>query len=276
MIIFHLQAPYNTEVYSLVGDSSAMTYFSIDPNSGHIRLKTSLLQDTAQQYTVLVRVTDNAQPQRPAANTATVLVNVLRNKFTPFFLNSSYSRQISENLAVGSSVAQVTALDNDPQNTFERVHYDIIGDDAAPVYFDIAQTTGTLSVSQSLVGVVESTFYVRVRAYDNGQPIPRSNTTVVTVTIKRNLNAPVISPTLYEKVIPDTTPLGTVVATVGATDADTSSPHNVIRFLSSTTNSLADEFFFLDAVSGDVSVKKSLTLDTTQNSVYVVSTYIIT
>ncbi|XP_046579033.1 protocadherin Fat 4-like [Haliotis rubra] len=261
-------APYNTEVYSLVGDSSALTYFSVDANSGHIRLKTSLLQDTAQQYTLLVRVTDDAQPQRPAANTATVLVNVLRNKFTPFFMDTPYSRPISENLAIGSSVVTVTALDNDPQNTFERVNYEIIGDDAAPVYFNIAQTTGTLSISQSLVGVAESTFYVRVRAYDNGLPIPRSNTTVVTVTIRRNLNAPVISPTLYEKVIPDTTPLGTVVTTIGATDADLSSPHNVIRFFTSSPNSLADEFFFLDAVSGDVSVKKSLTLDTTQNSVY--------
>ena len=57
---------------------------------------------------------------------------------------------------------------------------------------------------------------------DNGQPTPRFNTTLLTVTILRNLAPPVFNPVLYSAAVQDTTPLGTVITTVTATDTDTS------------------------------------------------------
>ena len=44
------------------------------------------------------------------------------------------------------------------QGTFERVSYEIIGDDAAPVYFQIDSQSGVISVRSSLATASDSVF----------------------------------------------------------------------------------------------------------------------
>ncbi|XP_041364041.1 cadherin-23-like [Gigantopelta aegis] len=274
-IIFKLVAidsdntsPYNQVVYSFVGNSPGQAYFMLDANTGQIRLRTSLLQDSAQQYTLLATASDSTKPARSAPQTATVQVSVIRNLNTPNFVNLPYSTHIAESLSLGASVYQATAVDIDQQNTFERVHYEIVGDDSAPVYFRINQASGQISLRRSLVGVSKNSFYVRVRAYDNGLPTPRSNTTMVRIMILHNLNAPVISSSSYQATVPATEPVGSVIVQVKATDADNASPHNEIRF-SSRADSMEEDFFFVNSVTGEVTVRRSLTLDTQLSSVYV-------
>lgn len=60
-----------------------------------------------------------------------------------------------------------------------------------------------------------------MRVRDNGAPTPRSNTTLLTVTILRNLANPVFNPTIYNVAILDTTLLGIIITRVNATDSDT-------------------------------------------------------
>ena len=60
---------------------------------------------------------------------------------------------------------------------------------------------------------------VRVRAADNGVPA-KTDVTLVTVTIRRNFNSPVFVAENYTASIPETTPLGTSVVQVNATDSD--------------------------------------------------------
>ena len=52
------------------------------------------------------------------------------------------------------------SLNNFPlfQGTFERVSYEIIGDDEAPVYFQINSQTGVISVRTSLATASDSVF----------------------------------------------------------------------------------------------------------------------
>ncbi|GFR89571.1 protocadherin Fat 4 [Elysia marginata] len=260
-------APFNEIEYSIVGQGDASFYFNVDPSSGEVRLRSSLLQDTESFYTVLVQIADRGVPSNVAAQTATVQVNVFRNQNTPVFINTPYATTVQENTGVGQSIFRVTATDADLVGTFEQVSYEIIGDDEAPVYFQVNSQTGVISVRSSLATASDSVF-IRIRAFDNGAPVPRSNTTVVVVSILRNLNRPLINPLLYTTVIPDTTPLGSAVVTVTATDADSGPPQNTIRFTSRGANVAAEQFFFVDSVTGVVSVKQALTLDNVQNSFY--------
>ena len=46
------RAPYNEVSYTLVGENNAPTFFDVNPVNGEIRLRSSLLQDTNQQYRV--------------------------------------------------------------------------------------------------------------------------------------------------------------------------------------------------------------------------------
>ena len=73
---------------------------------------------------------------------------------------------------------------------------------------------------------------IRIRARDNGTPF-RFNTTVCVVTITRNFQAPVFGDLQYSAVVPETFPLGDVILTVTATDADP-----LVRLLLFTLNRL--------------------------------------
>ena len=61
---------------------------------------------------------------------------------------------------------------------------------------------------------------MRILAKDNGLPVPRTDTTVLVVTVRRNLNAPVFDQLSYTATIPDSTSLGSSVLTVSARDDD--------------------------------------------------------
>ncbi|KAK3758730.1 hypothetical protein RRG08_029572 [Elysia crispata] len=53
-----------------------------------------------------------------------------------------------------------------------------------------------------------------------------------------------------------------------ASDADLSPPQNTIRFTSRGTNTAAEQFFYVDSITGEISVKQALTLDNNKNSFY--------
>ncbi|XP_076458559.1 protocadherin Fat 1-like [Babylonia areolata] len=258
-------APYNQVTYDLVGDGNSPTFFDVNPSSGEIRLRSSLLQDSAQSYTLFLTAADNGFPVEKASQTATVVVDVLRNLNTPFFLNSPYAVTIPETTFVGSSIFRVSASDNDQLNTFESVQFDIIGDDAAPVYFSVEPFSGIVRVASDLSVNTDSIYYVRFRARDNGQPTPRSNTTLLTVTILRNLAPPVFNPIQYTGVISDTTPLGTIITTVTATDSDTSAPHNIIRYSYRSGTAGAENLFYVNSITGEVSLSRAVQQDSLTN-----------
>ncbi len=58
-----------------------------------------------------------------------------------------------------------------------------------------------------------------MRATDGGTP-QRTDSTVVEVRVDRNVNKPVFDPQTYTARVLETLPLGSVVATVTARDAD--------------------------------------------------------
>lgn len=72
--------------------------------------------------------------------------------------------------------------------------------------------------------------------------------------------------------IPENTKFGVTVATVTASDRDTQFPDNVIRF-QMFASQLASEYFAVDSLTGNIFVKRDLTLDT--SSVYQVQCWLI-
>ena len=73
------------------------------------------------QFTVTLR--DNGQlSSRQASETANVVINVNRNQFSPLFFNATYYATILETLPVGSSVALVSAQDQDTSVSYHRTY----------------------------------------------------------------------------------------------------------------------------------------------------------
>ncbi|VDI54527.1 Hypothetical predicted protein, partial [Mytilus galloprovincialis] len=276
-IVFNAEAsdndltdPFNKLVFSLTGQGKATDLFTINQDSGIITLKKSLLQENDLQYIATLIVEDGGSPPRKDSNTGTVTINVIRNNNAPQWESATYKQNIPETSGINANVIPVRAVD--PDRVFNVVKYEIIGDDKAPAYFKIDENTGLIQVRASLAGINDEIFYVRVRAYDNGSP-PMGNTTVVTVTVERNLQAPVLGdPTVITVRIPETQELGLAITRVNATDADSQAPHKTIKYRA-FADTKTNQYFGINTDTGDVYVKRSLQLDTQENFQMFVQAY---
>ena len=105
------------------------------------------------------------------------------------------------------------------QSPFRNVSYDLIGDDAAASYFRVDPTSGAISITNNLATDPTREFKLRVRASDGGQP-PKSNVTVVSVEIVRNIQAPRFELSRYTVEVLETLEVGETIGTVEATDSD--------------------------------------------------------
>ena len=65
-------------------------------------------------FQISVSVRDRGLPSpRTASTNAVVTVTVLRNENPPIFFSQSYEVSLSENVAIGTSVLEITASDAD-------------------------------------------------------------------------------------------------------------------------------------------------------------------
>ncbi|KAK3089813.1 hypothetical protein FSP39_006721 [Pinctada imbricata] len=259
-----ISSPNNVIRYNVVSQTSNSDLFYSNDATGQIYIRSNVLGNNINQYNISLVASDLGFPSLSSV-TALLIVNILRNQNPPVFINEPYSTVISQNLGVFSSVITVTATDADSTNPFNVLEYSIIGDDAAPTYFQISSTTGVISMRQSISSDPTDVYTIRVRVQDGGNP-RLSDTTTVTVTVNRNLFAPIFSPSSYSRTILDTQDPGVQILRLTANDADTTSPHNLVRYtLSGDANILT--YFMVDDVTGDVSLRRSVYNTTfTQNN----------
>lgn len=108
-------------------------------------------------------------------------------------------------------------------------------------------------------------FQLLVTAYDTGVP-EIITSTIVTITITRNLNAPVFTANRYQETVYDYIGLGSNVLQITATDSDVTSPENSVIY------DLQDNsgFFTIHPFNGMITIDRRLTEDTTRRTLYVV------
>ena len=108
-------------------------------------------------------------------------------------------------------------------------------------------------------------FQLLVTAFDTGVP-EITTSTIVTITITRNLNSPIFSANRYVENVYDYIGLGSNVLQITATDSDVTSPENSVIY------DLQDNsgFFTIHPFNGMITVDRKLTEDTTRRTVYVV------
>lgn len=204
-------------VYSLVADNLSKGVFSIDPESGEIRVKTVLDREQQERYDFLVVASDKGSPSR--RGTASVTVSVMdRNDNDPKFMLNGYNFSVMENMPPLSPVGMVTVIDADKGEN-AHIHLSVEQDNGD---FVIQNGTGTILSSISFDRERQSTYTFRLKAVDGGDP-PRSAYVGVTINVlDENDNAPVIispSNASYKHILPRTSP-GQQVMSVGAEDID--------------------------------------------------------
>ena len=137
--------------------------FTINPTSGIITTINSLDREAVPVYILTVSAVDSSN----ISSNATVYVSIGDiNDNEPQFLQSLYSREISENTAIGTSILHILAIDQDTLDS-GKLMYELTN---APPFLAIDNRTGIISVAADIDYESISTnysFFAIVRDTDN-------------------------------------------------------------------------------------------------------------
>ncbi|XP_071288673.1 protocadherin-7 isoform X1 [Agelaius tricolor] len=213
---------YSLEASPLSSEAPG-SIFSIDPDSGDVSVQAVLDREQRDTYEFQVTARDKGVPSLQGSTTVVVRVSD-RNDNEPRFMQDVFTFYVKENLQPNSPVGMVTVMDFDKGRNAELSLSIQPGDhEQAAGIFSIENDTGTIFSTVSFDREQQTSYTFKVKAVDGGEP-PRSATATVSLFVMdENDNAPTVtfpSNSSYT-VLPPSSNMRTVVATVVATDADT-------------------------------------------------------
>ena len=195
--------------------SSGGNVFAVDQNTGYVTLQGQVDRESRDLYVIFVTASDGM-----FTSYAELSIRILDlNEHAPVFNPLHYVSRISETLLPGSTVATVTASDNDTGINADLT-YDIIGGDPDKIFritkYGVIQNQKTLNYEAN------TTYLLTVSVRDNGQPRLHANkTAIVQIYVSdANDNSPRFSQSSYEVNLFENVTQGIVILEVRATDDD--------------------------------------------------------
>ncbi|NWI97260.1 CDHR2 protein, partial [Pitta sordida] len=242
--------------YGIKGTDSF--YFSVNPNSGNVTLRSYLDRELQAKLTITATVSDGVN------NEVSLKLPIIvedRNDNAPIFQKLPYETTILENATLHSIIYTVFADDIDTGNA-SRVSYsieEVIPDSVENRQLFYILPNGSVVLNGSL-DYAKNTFYqIKILAKDGGgwlhnNWIVQKSLTYLSLTIEdvpnldpRFLNEP------YSGSVPENCALGTTVLTVTAMDRDTGVNDEI--FYSITNSSIP---FVISATTGTIIVSEPL------------------
>ncbi|XP_055782667.1 protocadherin alpha-8-like isoform X18 [Salvelinus fontinalis] len=240
-------------VYSLRNKDQdrILDIFEIDPNSGVITVKSNIDFEERKAFEIRVEASDRGQP--PMTAHCKVLVEVVDlNDNAPEITVTSLLDRVKENVKVGTAISLVSVLDKDGGKN-GVVHCEVEN----KVHFKLEtnyKNYYSLVVDGPLDRETASHYNVTITAKDEGTP-PLSSTSVITVEVSDvNDNPPRFSEPVINVYVKENSPIGDVIKTVSAVDADVSeNSHVTYSFLEINSNSVPlSTMVNINTVTGDI------------------------
>jgi hypothetical protein len=259
-------SPNNLFTYSIDPILDLNNTFQVNETTGEITLSKPLDRERVDFYKIVVLATDNGD--RPMTGTTIVFVNVEDiNDNSPVFYDDPYVVRIPENYYENETVMflgyKINVNDSD-LGVNGSVSLDLEGSAA----FDITDD-GEILINEPLDREHIAIYHLTVIATDMGAE-PRTSTASLTIRITDiNDNAPYfIAPSKTDFIIEEDNPIGYVIATVRADDADIGT-NALIEF------SIVDEnnFFDINNETGEVYILNQLAVaDGVMNDIVIIAT----
>lgn len=212
------------------------------------------------QYLLVIHVTKTTYPSN--VTEVIVFVTVLpTNEFSPVFSSSiQLSYNISESMTIGSSIASITAQDDD-DGCDGIITYSL---STAQDCFTIDPSSGDLVLFCILDREMQDIYYITVVAKDNpvNGSLQRSNNITVELNVLDvNDNAPQFVKGIYTLSVLETV-TNTVLLSLHCSDTDEGVNADIIYHILDDGNSL--NHFYVDSRSGNLSVGNSLDYESQQ------------
>nr|XP_034195560.1 fat-like cadherin-related tumor suppressor homolog isoform X8 [Osmia lignaria] len=208
--------------YSLVTETND---FRVDPVTGVLSVFGRLDRERQEIYELRIRAQDNGgkgTDTPPLYSDALVRVTVDDvNDNAPTFALSSYTVKIREDVPIWTVVAVVDATDPD-EGAGGDVEYFLSDAMESEGFFKVDKVSGTIRTVQSLDFEERQVHTLTIVAKDRGEPSLSSETMVIieVVDVNENLHAPVFDDFVVSASVFENQPIGTLVTTVRAKDAD--------------------------------------------------------
>uniref|UniRef100_A0A8C2JQ89 FAT atypical cadherin 1b n=1 Tax=Cyprinus carpio TaxID=7962 RepID=A0A8C2JQ89_CYPCA len=231
--------------------------FTIESDTGWLKVFEPLDRETTDHYTLNITVYDLGLPQKSSSHM--VNVNILDvNDNSPEFLQSEYSVDISEDIAMATDIIQLIAKDKD-LGVNGMVRYSFL---TKTDKFVIHEETGIVTVMGPLDREANPSFVLKVAAFDTAIDEPK---TVSTALLYINLedvndNAPTFIPQQYHIRVREDIPVGTLVLWLETHDPDLGLSGQVRYSLTDGE----DGSFQVDKMTGAVYVSQTLDFETRQ------------
>lgn len=236
--------------YSITDHSNDMP-FNIDLTTGYITVKKLLDREIQDHY--ILKVTANDSAWSISTDVTIIVTDVNDNR--PVFLPQVYQTVLPETDDTDVFVLQVQATDADSGQNAEILYVIEPSDEL----FWVNTSSGEIYTKQPLT-LLHSGFKVyqlTVTAFDCGSVPLYSNTTVTIRLEPYNHHAPVFLATLSLMAVPSHVAVGTEVIRFTAIDPDGGDRSQDIGYAVKGGN--ASDFFWIQADSGKVTLKQSLT-----------------
>ncbi|XP_061209941.1 protocadherin gamma-A6-like isoform X5 [Neopsephotus bourkii] len=181
------------------------------------------------------------------------------NDNAPTFKETELEETMSESTAPGSRFPLARAHDPDSgPNSLQS--YELSGDE----HFSLAVQTGPSGdqrpelVLEKALDREEAAFHELVlRASDGGEPARTGTARIRVFVLDANDNAPVFSQEEYTVRVPENVPVGSVLVSLKATDAD-EGLNGHLKYIFHKISDRASELFHLSSETGEISLKDNL------------------
>nr|XP_056711917.1 protocadherin Fat 4 [Euleptes europaea] len=259
----------NGQVFYFIKSQSE--FFRINASTGEIFNKQSLkFQNSSgsnlNRHSFIVTSSDRGSP--PLLSETTVTINIVdSNDNAPQFTSSQYFTPVTKNVAVGTKLIKVTAVDAKDFGLNSEVEY-IISNDSLTEKFNLDSNTGWISVASSLMNYMNQNFLIKVKAKDKGNPPLSSETTVQIIVTEENYHTPEFSPNHSTITVPESHAVGAILRTVSARDKD-AAMNGLIKYNISSGNKLGN--FAINTTTGALRLAKPLDYELCQKHEMTVS-----
>lgn len=206
----------NGEIQYNLEDSSNET-FTIDSDTGLIRLNKPLDREKVSIYNLTVKAIDLGLPPLSSSVKFIVTLEDVNDNY-PTFTTNMYNVSVLENVTIGSEITTIEATDTDIGSNANLTYTIVDGDEDNR--FIIHPKTGIIAVTKLLDREAIANYLITVKAVDSGSP-PLSNKTKVNITIVDvNDNGPVCGQSKYVEMVSENTQPDTFLLKIIASDPD--------------------------------------------------------